>query len=1126
LDIAGWLRGLGLEQYEQAFRDSAVDAEVLPELTDDHLKELGLPLGHRVKLLKAIAALRGATGSATIPLNRPDGPEQGAVLAAPAPPPAERRQLTVMFVDLVGSTSLAARLDPEDMREVITVYQSRCAEVIGHFEGFVAKFMGDGILAYFGWPSAHEDDAERAVRAALELIATVAALKPKGDLNLAARVGINTGKVVVGDLIGVGAAQEQAVVGETPNLAARIQSLAEPSTVVIGPSTRKLLGAGFVCEDLGDKMLAGVNVPVRIWRVVRPSREGGRFDAMRGEALAPLVGREEEVAILARRWELVRQGNGQVVVLSGEPGIGKSRLVRVLRERIAADAHTRLGYQCSPFQISRAFHPIIAQIEYAARFTTQDGPGQKLEKLRRLLGRVARATPDDLAVFAALLSLPGGERLPEIEPDPKQRKARILAAFLRQLEGLAAQRPVLCIFEDVHWSDPSTMDVFQQLVEWIPTRPVLLLVTCRPEFNSPWTGLAHSMLMSLSRMSASKTTELVARVAGGKRLPDEVVRQIVHKTDGIPLFVEELTRAVMESGILQFRDGAYVLTAALPALSIPATLHDSLMARLDRLPGTRQVAQLGAAIGRSFDYRLLSAAAGGDDTTLTGALAQLEEAGLLLRRGNPPDSSYSFKHVLIQDAAYGSLLRTTREDYHRRIAAAMERQSTDLAKMDAALLAHHYAEGGMMGPAIRYLRQAGETAIEASALTEAIENFAKGLALLEHLPESPERAREEIAIRLALGVAQQQKLGASSAEVEGTFLRALDLCERFGSPKDRFTALWGLRFYHYQLGNIYRGREYGDELLLLAEKLGDPALLLEAHHVRWGTMSVVGDPRMALAHTEEGLARYDCKEHHRLTFIYGGHDPGACARNVNAVMLCVLGYPEQAQRRSQAALALAHELAHPHTLGIGYFFALLVGLLVRNLAKIEQQTSEVDELIRSGKLQQEASDDILGFRGWVLAQRGSVEHGLALMRSCADWALGNAWSFLPVASMAAVLGKAGHADEGLQLIEQALHAAERGGAHWHDAEFYRVRANLHRAMASGGWLEAEKDLEKAIAVARTQDARLFELRAAKDLARLWIERSERQKAHDLLAPILDWFTEGFDTPDLIDAKACLKATAT
>jgi class 3 adenylate cyclase len=536
LDVAAWLSNLGLERYRQAFEDNAIDAAVLPKLTADDLRDIGITaVGDRRKLLEAIATLQEKFGVRAPPADR-------AVASSLPPRGAERRQLTIVFIDLVGSTALAAGLDPEDMRAVLTAYQECCSEVVRRFAGYVAKLMGDGVLVYFGWPAAHEDDAERAVLAGLEVVAAVAALKPHGDLKLAARVGISTGKVVVGNLIGAGAAQEQAVVGDTPNLAARIQSLAEAGTVVIGSSTRKLLGASFKCEDLGQRTLAGVKEPVQVWRVLRPRRQASRFEALRGAVLVPLVGRDEELAILARRWALAKQGKGQVVMLSGEPGIGKSRLANVLREQIAGQTHTLLVYQCSPIQMARAFHPIIAQIEHAARFTAQDRPEQKVEKLRGVIERAVGAAPDDLAVFAALLSLPGDERFAEIEPDPKQRKARILAAFLRQFEGLAAQCPMLCIFEDAHWSDPSSLEFLQQLVEWIPDHPVLLLVTCRPDFAAPWTGLAHGTLLSLSRMSTSETTELVARVAGGQ-LPGEVVRQILPKTDGIPIFVEELTRA-------------------------------------------------------------------------------------------------------------------------------------------------------------------------------------------------------------------------------------------------------------------------------------------------------------------------------------------------------------------------------------------------------------------------------------------------------------------------------------------------------------------------------------------------------------------------------------------------------
>ena len=740
------------------------------------------------------------------------------------------------------------------------------------------------------------------------------------------------------------------------------------------------------------------------------------------------------------------------------------------------------------------------------------------------MAQAGEVAADEVVAMAALLALPAGERLAEIEPDPEQRKARIFATLLRQLEGLTAQRPVVGVFEDVHWSDPSTVGLLDRLVGWIPSQQMLLLVTCRPEFVSSWTGLGHSTLIAPSRMSASATAELVVSVAGGMRLSKEVVRQIVHKTDGIPLFVEELTRAIIKTGILDFMDDACA-PEMVPALAIPATLHDSLMARLDRLAEGREVAQIGATIGRSFDYKLLSAMAGRGEETLHAGLAQLEQADLLVRHGKPPDSSYSFKHALVQDAAYGSLLRTTRQEYHRRIATALEGLSANLVTVDPQLLAHHYAEGGMPEPAIRYLRLAGARAVETSAYAEVVSTLAKALELLGRLPESRERAREEITLRLALGGAQVQSLGPTAAEVEGTYRRARELCEQFGTPKERFTVLWGLWFFHYMRGDVHRMQEFGGELLPLAQELGDSALLLEAHHVQWAGLSLVGDLRKALAHTEDGIALYDRAAHHALTFVYGGHDPGLCARNLNAVSLCLLGYPEQAHRRCEVALNLARELGHPYTLMEGLFCAMLVDLLVRDPAAIKQHVAVLEELVGSGKLPRDTSGLVDGFGGWSVAELRSCEEGLDLLRQgCAAWqSFFGAWCFPLDASMAATLGAMAHADEGLQLVDQALHAAEQGGAHWWDAELRRVRAGLYRITNSQQPHDVETELERAIAVARARGARWFELRAGNDLAHLLAERGERQKAYELLAPIGGWFTEGFDTPDLKEAKALLEA---
>jgi class 3 adenylate cyclase/predicted ATPase len=1109
MDVAAWLSNLGLERYKQVFEENAIDFALLPKLTPNDLREIGITaVGDRRRLLEAIAAL---------PL------ESRTPLGSPHPRvrDAERRQLTVMFIDLVGSTSLTGQLDPEDMREVLTAYQGCCVEIVGRFEGYVAKLMGDGVLVYFGWPVAHEDDVERSVRAGLDVVAAVSALRPHGKLKLAARVGISTGDVVVGDLVGAGAAQEQAVVGEAPNLAARIQSLAEAETVLIGPSTRKLLGAVFKCVDLGERVLAGVKEPVRVWRVLRPSRMVSRFDALRGAMQSPLVGRYEESVILRRNWELAKQGKGQAVVVTGEPGIGKSRLVRAFSEAIESEPHTPLLYQCSSIQMGRALHPIVSQMEHALHFAPEDRTEEKVEKLRGLMERAVRPSPEDLAIFAALLSLPGGEGFAELEPDPNQRKKRIFSAILRQFEGLAGQHTVLCIFEDVHWSDPSSRELLHQLVEWIPDFPMLLLLTCRLEFSAPWFGLSHSTRVSLRRLSSSETTELVTGVAGGRQLPDAVVRRILPKADGIPLFIEELTRAVIESGKLRPTNDGYVLTDAIPELAVPATLHDSLMARLDRLPRAREIAQMAASIGPSLTYRLLSAVAECDQKTLRASLLQLEEAGLLLRHGLPPVASYSFKHALIQETAYRSMLRATRQRYHRRIAGALEHQSPGRTRMDAALLAHHYAEGDLIEPAIRCFRRAGETAIEASAFAEAIDNFSRSLALLERMPDSPERAREEIAVRLALGAAQFQIL-RGSPEVEQSYLRTLELCERFGNPQERIAALWGLWYNQFQQGHIHRSRDYGDQLLPIAQDIGDSSLLLEAHHVRWGTMSALGEFRMALAHTQQGIGRYDVKEHQRLTFVYGGHDPGVCAYNINSVMLCVLGYPEQAQGKSHAALALAREVAHPNTLAQAYFFALLVAFLVSNVARVDQLAADLDGLVRGGNAPPGYSVDPDSFRGWFLAERGSTEEGLELMRRWQRvWRGWHAWSLPQGACLAALLGRVGLVGEALELIGGGFDAAERGGAHWYDAELYRIRAALRRAINGDDWVGAEKDLQKSIETARMQHARHFELRAATDLAQVWAERGQRQKARDLLAPIVGWFTEGLDTPYLVSARACL-----
>jgi class 3 adenylate cyclase len=583
---------------------------------------------------------------------------------------AERRQLTVMFSDLVGSTALSARLDPEDLREVIGAYHRTVTEIVSRFDGLVSRYMGDGVLVYFGHPRAHEDDAERAVRAGLDVIDTVRSLDVK-SVKLKTRVGIATGLVVVGDLIGAGAAQEQSVVGETPNLAARLQTLAEPDAVVIAAGTRRLLGSLFEYRDLGAVDVKGIAAPVPAWQVLRPSGVESRFEALHGTALTPLIGRDEEIDLLWRRWTRAKAGDGQVVLISGEPGIGKSRLIAALAERLHAEPHIRLRYFCSPYHQDSALFPFIDQLGRAAGFTADDPPAVRLEKLEALLS-LAAPPDEDVALLADLLSLPSFERHPLSNLGPQRKKERTLEALIRQLERLARQQPVLMVFEDAHWIDPTSRELLDLYVERVRSLPVLLIVTFRPEFQPPWTGQPQVTMLALNRLDRRDRTVLVEQIAGGRALSEGVIGQIVDRSDGVPLFVEELTKSVLEGGLLREEGDRYVCDGALAPFAIPTTLYDSLMSRLDRLASVRLVAQIGAAIGREFSYELLRAVSRLPEDELRASLARLVTAELVFQRGLPPDAVYRFKHALVQDAAHGSLLRGVRQQLHAQIAETLE----------------------------------------------------------------------------------------------------------------------------------------------------------------------------------------------------------------------------------------------------------------------------------------------------------------------------------------------------------------------------------------------------------------------------------------------------------------------
>jgi class 3 adenylate cyclase/predicted ATPase len=1028
-----------------------------------------------------------------------------------------------MFCDLVGSTALSARLDPEDMREIISAYLHRCAEVIGKSAGFVAKYMGDGVLAYFGYPQAHEDDAERAVRCGLALVEAACRLQTGHGSTLRVRIGIATGVVVVGDLIGEGAAQEQGVIGETPNLAARLQTIAEPGQVVIAPSTRRLTGGLFEYRDLGPVVLKGLANPIQAWQVLAASTVQSRFEAQHETSLAPLVGREEELELLLRRWNQASEGEGRVVLLTGEPGLGKSRLIAALQERLRSQPHVRISYFCSPQHSDSALYPTINQLERAARFERDDEPAQKLIKLQNLLAPVVPTQAAEVALLADLLSIPReGQRGLFKMDHPQKRREQTFDALLAQLRHLEQQQPVLIIYEDVQWIDPTSLELLALTVERAHQMRLLLVISARSEFTPPWPGYAHVTTVSLTRLSRREGTKLIAGAAQGRALPDEVINQILVCTDGVPLFIEELTKTVLESGLLRKREHDYLLDGPLAPVAIPTTLHASLMARLDRMPSVRQAAQVGAALGRQFSHELLQAAAEMPERQLNDALEQLVRAELFFRRGTPPNAQYTFKHALVRDVAYASLLRGNRRKLHARIAKAYETRFPEILHAQPELVAHHFTEAGLSEAAIEYWQRAGDLAIARSGHAEAIHHFSVALDLLSKL-EKTDRAAKELELRVKLGPVLMMVKGPGSPEVEAVYRRAVTL-EANDDSSTRFKALWGLYYHSMACGRLSEAAAHADELLGLAERLSADDLVLEGHHAKWTTSLWRGELAAVEVHSQQGISRYDHIRHHTLAFTFSGHDPGVCAHGIRALNMALLGFPEQAMKLAAEAVTLARRLSHPYSLAQAMWSSVYVLQVGRQRQSCRDLSSELL------KVSQELDFPMMRgvgmfFLGWATADGGELEQGIGLMEQglalfSAVRHVNRPYMLTILASANADLGKPG---EALELLEDALALTEVSGERWWQAELHRLRGRL--LVLRGEHDEAEVCFREAIEVSRGQRARTLELRAATSLARLWSDRGRNAEARDLLAPIYGWFTEGFGTSDLQEAKILLDELA-
>jgi class 3 adenylate cyclase/predicted ATPase len=1117
-EIAEWLDKLGMSEYAQRFAENDIDASVLPHLTDQSLKELGVSLGHRLKILAAVRELAGPTPAALKPSDQAATPRDSA----------ERRQVTVMFSDLVGSTALSARMDPEDLREVISAYQKCVAETVQRFGGFVAKYMGDGVLLYFGYPQAHEDDAERAVRAGLELIQAVSGLKSSAPLQT--RIGISTGLVVVGDLIGSGEAQERGIVGETPNVAARLQGIAEPNTVVIAESTRKLLGNLFDLRDFGAQDLKGIGGPVRAWAVLRAASVESRFEALHASGLTKLVGREEELELLLRCWSKAKTGEGQTVLLSGEAGIGKSRLTAALLEGLSSEPHTRLRYFCSSQHTDSAFYPIIGQMERAAGLQRDDTSLAKLDKLDALLARTS-TSKEDVALLAEMMSLPNDGRYPTLDLTSQQRRHRTLGALTTQLARLASQHPVLMIFEDVHWIDPTSLEALKRSVDQIKALSALLIVTFRPEFVVPWVGQSQVTSITLNRLGERDAAAIVAGLAGNKELPADVLSEIVERTDGIPLFVEEMTKAVLEA---ESESDARKTTAAVPSSSIavPASLHASLMARLDRLGPAKEVAQIGAVIGREFSHALLAAVVSEPEADLLSTLDRLTAAGLLLRQGVPPHATYLFKHALIQDAAYGTLLRGPRRALHARIVETIESQFAEIANNQPELLARHCTEAGLIEKAAGLWGKAGQRSLERSALVEAAAQLTRALAQIKTLPATPALRREAIKLQVAFATVLFHVKGYAAPETIAAFERAdsmIEQSEALGERPEgedallRFSVLYGQWTGNHSAGNLAKALEVAKHFLVVAEKQRLSAPLLMAHRVMGATLCLSGKFGAARRHLDQAVALYRPEEHRPLATRFG-QDIGVAALGYRAYALYRLGYPESALRDAEEALKSARELSQTGTLAVALLFASTVNFLCGKFGEAEDRAQELFALSEKyGLIAWKVHAEVCC--GWVLAvtERGdeavkmisSALSGLAATRT-------TLFAQFSLVLLARVHAACGRIAEAQSAISQALDSVNKTNQRWDEAEILRSAGEIARQGPSSDAAKAEAYLDRAIAVARQQNAKSWELRAAMSMARLWRDQGRRSEARDLLAPILGWFNEGFHLPDLVEAKALLE----
>jgi class 3 adenylate cyclase/tetratricopeptide (TPR) repeat protein len=1061
-DLRGWLRAQNLEQLAETFEANDIDIDILSELTDGDLEKLGVSIGNRRRLLKAISE-----GTAKSPESKAASTEALGAFAPSEATGAERRQVTVLFCDMVGSTALSEAVDPELLGALIRRYQDAAAGAIGRYGGFVAKFMGDGVLAYFGFPHAFEDAAERAVRAAIGILAQIGKIARPDGAALQARVGIATGLVVVGEIIGAGSAQERTIVGETPNLAARLQALAAPNTILISEATQNLLGGLFELESAGAHELKGFARPMPVWRVVREGAIESRFAAIRAGAATPLIGRAHEMGLLLDRWRLARQGEGQVVTLVGEAGIGKSRLIEALQEAVATEPHGVLYWQCSPYHSDNALYPVIHHISRNAGFVSGDSSAARIGKLSALFSQRAAVDPAAVPLLAELLSVPDAPPVPG-SPMPAQRKMATIGLLADEIVRRGEAKPMVLIVEDAHWSDATTLELLTRIADGIARARLLIVVTARPDFAPPWLTRAQSTFLTLGRLGRTDCADLIAGIAASHGLSRDTVAAIVEKTDGVPLFVEELTKSVVES-------------AGEGGGAVPASLKDSLAARLDRLGEAREIAQVAAVIGRQFSLPLLEAVSPKPGAELEAALAKLVATGIVFPEGGGTEQRFSFKHALLRDAAYESLLMARRREWHERTARVLEEGFPEAAANEPELLAHHFGEAGLNEKACEYRMRAGDRALSRSAYNEAIANFSAGLKAAEALLPSPEAMRHQLDLLLKLGVARGIVHGMQSAAAEEAYRRAAEIAENLGDGNAAYRAKWGL-WLNANLGRrTALARDRAQELVRLAQRSGDGDLLLEAYHCRWSTAIFRGEVASAIADGSRGIESYDLARHRHLGIAFGGHDPGVCAHVCSSLALQMAGDRERSKDLQVRGLALAETLDHPNTIAHALYNIAMGHQMARDHEATAYCAQRALTLAEKFGLQAWRASSLL-----LLAWAGT---GTAEAARLIDTEIDSATRVGPVPQVylglaGEVLLAVGRSADGLAYLDDAIAGIDEPGVGLYLPEIYRLRGECLLAIDRGNKEQARQAFTTAADIGRRQGAILFQRRAEASLKKL------------------------------------------